>query len=105
MNNVDLFCYITKELYSHGGDGSVLVLFKQQDPNVVADEFEKWILADHNTTLKRTGLDKCSFSDMSNETIRFGAVRFDDGARFDPRRRDEPISVGWAEWDTFIITW
>lgn len=103
--NDDLFNYITTELYSHGGDGDVLVLFKQQDPNEVANQFETWLSTQKHATLKRQGI---VFSDFSNETIAFGRA-FPEGTNvkkeLSERRQCCDFSWPWRQWDTTIITW
>jgi len=110
-NNKDLFEYITKELYSHGGDGNVMVLFKQQEPLEVAKEFFKYLVSVGNTGLTNhnTDHDQTRFSDMSNEWIFFERA-YPEGVDFKQELREkynecDGVGHAWRRWDTFIITW
>lgn len=111
MNNEKLFEYATDALYSHGGDGGVLIVFKQQVVDDVADEFERWLLQKYPDTHSMHRLEahtpgKVMFSDFSNENLHF--VQWDDYEKFLRGEISESIPVDegdYRNWDTVIVTW
>ncbi len=113
FKNDKLFEYVVTELHSHGGDGGVLVVFKQQSVEHVALEFEKWEIEKYPTTpgLRMAKLEshtpgKVQFSDMSNENLIF--VQWSSYHQFQLGEIYGSIPIceeDHRHWDTVIVTW
>lgn len=99
-NNKALFAFITAD-----GDRAddVVVLFKQQDPSDVADEFEKY-MKDTGTTRWRRGGTNLFMSSGIKDQIAFASAIKEGEGPFNPNG-DSTLNMQWRRWDTFIVTW
>ena len=109
-NNNKLFKYAIDELNSHGGDGTVCIVFKQQKVADVANEFEAWQRENCPPPhLFRGGMGWVSeafYTDGSNENLKF--MEWGSYERFQRKEIYESIPLdeqGISDWDTVIFTW
>jgi hypothetical protein len=109
-NNKKLFTYAVDELNSHGGDGTVCIVFKQQKVADVAKEFEAWQRENCPPPhLFRGGmgfLNEAYYTDGSNESLKF--IEWTD---YDRYLRGEVSECSYVQeqvlhhWDAVIVTW
>lgn len=108
FKNGSLFDYALKEVYSHGGDGDVAVLFKQQNPDDVTVEFELYLKSIGEELKWRRGGTNMFYSTVDQDCIAFSkATDVEDGpyrAAVLSRTQLE-LKWPWMRWDTTIITW